>query len=181
MKIFLIHWIIVIVFNCNIHHNVYCDAALNGSFTKEVTEYSSYLIGRAEMLWTFPFNKLAVSCDLLLKTRFLIFTIVTKTNIYQIKCNQRKTNERNNSARKIEPFCEVFQEERNGRSHVVSISIQYVSICRVCNFNIVSYNMIIWLKSLHHLLTVQLPYAQEVCCPLRIKCMWLTRCSYFGR
>ena len=93
------------VFNCNIHHNVYCDVVVNGSFTKEITEYSSYLIGRAEMLSTFPFNKLAVSCDLLLKTRFLIFTIVTKTNIYQIKCNQRKTNERNNSARNIKPSC----------------------------------------------------------------------------
>ena len=38
---------------------VYCDVAVNGSFTKEVTEYSSYLIGRAEMLWTLLFNKLA--------------------------------------------------------------------------------------------------------------------------
>ena len=97
--------------------------------------------------------------------------------MYQIKCNQRKPNERNNSDRKIKSFCESFEQKRNYKSHIVYIYIQDVSI----NFYIASYNMIIRLKSLHHLLTVQLAYAQEVCCPLRLKCMWLTRCSYFGR
>ena len=61
--------------------------------------------------------------------------------------------------------------------------ILYIFIFRMFryNFYIASYNMIIRLKILHHLLTVQLAYAQEVRCPLRPKCMWLTRCSYFGR
>ena len=121
-------------------------------------------------------TNLLLSCDLLLKTRFLIFTIVKKTNKYQIKCNQRKTNERNDSDRKIKSFCELFEEKKNSKSHYTFLFKMFRY-----NFYIASYNMIIWLKSLLHLLTVQLAYAQEVCCPLRLKCMWLTRCSYFGR
>ena len=122
-------------------------------------------------------GRLSLFANCLKKRGFLILTIVTKTNMYQIKCNQRKPNERNNSDRKIKSFCESFEQKRNYKSHIVYIYIQDVSI----NFYIASYNMIIWLKSLHHLLTVQLAYAQEVCCPLRLKCMWLTRCSFFGR
>ena len=81
--------------------------------------------------------------------------------------------------RKIKSFYELFEQKRNYKSHIVYIYIQ--DVFRVCNFYIASYNMIIRLKSLHHLLTVQLAYAQEVRSPLRPKCMWLTRCSYFGR
>ena len=122
-------------------------------------------------------GRLSLFANCLKKRGFLILTIVTKTNMYQIKYNQRKPNERNNSDRKVKSFCESFEQKRNYKFHIVHIYIQDVSI----NFYIASYNMIIWLKSLHHLLTVQLAYGQEVCCPLRLKCMWLTRCSYFGR
>ena len=37
--------------------------------------------------------------------------------MYQIKCNQRKTNERNDSDMKIKSFCELFEEKRNSKSH----------------------------------------------------------------
>ena len=122
--------------------------------------------------------RLSLFANCLKKRGFLILTIVTKTNMYQIKCNQRKTNERNDSDRKIKSFCELFEEKKSSKSHYTFL---FNMFRYVCNFYIASYNMIIWLKSLHHLLTVQLAYAQEVCCPLRLKCMWLTRCSYFGR
>ena len=91
----------------------------------------------------------------------------------------KKTNERNNNARKIKPFCELF--EKREILNLILYTFLFKMSRYVLNFYIASHNMIIRSKSLHHLLTVQLAYAQEVCCPLRLKCMWLTRCSYFGR
>ena len=122
-------------------------------------------------------TNLLLSCDLLLNPRFLISTIVKKTNKYQIKCNQRKTNERNDSDRKIKSFCELFEEKRNSKSHYTFLFKMFF----VFVISTLLHIMYISYRSLLHLLTVQLAYAQEVCCPLRLKCMWLTRCSYFGR
>ena len=70
------------------------------------------------------------------KARFLIFTIVKKTNKYQIKCNQRKTNERNDSDRKIKPFCELFEEKKNSKSHYTFLFKMFRY-----NFYIASYNV----------------------------------------
>ena len=83
-------------------------------------------------------TSLLLSCDLLLKARFLIFTIATKTNMYQIKCNQRKTNERNDSDRKIKSFCELFEVKKNSKSHYTFL---FKMFRYVCNFYIASYNV----------------------------------------
>ena len=48
--------------------------------------------------------------------------------MYQIKCNQGKPNERNDSDRKIKSFCESFEQKRNYKSHIVYIYVQDVSI-----------------------------------------------------
>ena len=84
-------------------------------------------------------GRLSLFANCLKKRGFLILTIVTKTNMYQIKCNQRKTNERNDSDRKIKSFCELFEEKKNSKSHYTFLFKMF----RDCNFYIASYNMVI--------------------------------------